>query len=186
MDCKRCNGIGFLGVINGDSDQICPDCEGLGYIFGYDITYDAPTSAPETVATVEALSPIAQLRIDLDVYDEAVTSVYPGASKREWMWFDLAQDKMYDQPDEKYHMLLDEIDRLQAQNDLFVKGIHILNGFPSCASGKVLDYDRKVAEQVVLHLGMKMDAESQEYLASVEDEIQETEDKYKESYDERR
>ena len=71
--------------------------------------------------------------------------------------------------------------------DIQVRFLLLYAGFPRMAYAPTLcNYDRRIAEQIVKHMGAKLDDEDREFLDSVEDEIQADEDKYPESYDETR
>jgi len=73
------------------------------------------SGAGELVATSEPLSAVAQLRIDLDAFDELFPTVSPYASKAAWERFTVAQDKIYADVDGNLHMLFDHIDAQAAE-----------------------------------------------------------------------
>ena len=64
----------------------------------------------------EVSDAIAQLRTDLEAFDKLLCTVHPDSTDEEWKPFMSAQDKLYDNPDEKYHMLFDEIASLESDN----------------------------------------------------------------------
>lgn len=123
--CVRCNGVGYTAVRNGDDDQECEACEGSGL---------APVN---TVAALEPLSELAQLRLDLAAVEaaEANTPVSKPRHMPRIQEDEAASEALFTAINtirfdivHKLHLLFDEIGRLQSENDTLINELAHMKG----------------------------------------------------------